>query len=180
MLHCNRAIGQLARDLARGAFEAKGTITMATKAKAAGEKINGAEGIETAMKNGSEALKAGFEKAVKNYDHLLGYSKGTVEAYMKSANAAGKGAETLHNEIYSFSKQSVEGSIAAVKAVLGSKSAHEVFELQTDFAKTAFDAYVGQMTKLSEIFASTSKEAIEPLQSRVQAWVEIVQSSRAA
>jgi phasin family protein len=155
---------------------------MATKAKAAGEKIiNGsAENIEKTMKNGSEALKVGFEKAVKNYDHLLGYSKGTVEAYMKSANAAGKGAETLHNEIYSFSKQSVEDSIAAVKAVLGSKSAHEAFELQTDFAKTAFDAYVGQMTKLSEIFASTSKEAIEPLQGRVQAWVEIVQSSRAA
>jgi phasin family protein len=153
---------------------------MATKAKAAGEKINGAEGIETAVKNGSEALKAGFEKAVKNYDQVLGYGKGTVEAYMKSANAAGKGAETLHNEIYSFSKQSVEDSMTAVKAVLGSKSAHEVFERQTDFAKSAFDAYVGQMTKLSEIFVSVSKETFEPLQGRVQAWVEIVQSSRAA
>ena len=145
---------------------------MATKAKAAGEKINGAEGIETAMKNGSETLKAGFEKAVKNYDHMLGYGKETVEAYMKSANAAGKGAETLHNEIYSFSKQSVEDSIAAMKAVMGSKSAHEVFELQTGFAKSAFDAYVGQMTKLSEIFTSTSKEAIEPLQARVTLAVE--------
>ena len=180
MLHCNRAIGQLARDLARGAFEAKGTITMATKAKAAGEKINGAEGIETTMKNGSEALKVGFEKAVKNYDHILGYGKETVEAYMKAANAAGKGAETLHNEIYSYSKQSVEDSMTAVKAVLGSKSAHEAFELQTDFAKTAFDAYVGQMTKLSEIFVSASKQTFEPLQGRVQAWVEIVQSARAA
>src|SRR3974390_944838 len=93
------------------------------KAKADGEKINGAtEGIETAMKNGTEALKAGFEKAVKNYDQFLGYGKDTVEAYMKAANAAGKGAETLHNEIYSFSKQSIEDSIAAAKALMGSKS----------------------------------------------------------
>jgi phasin family protein len=153
---------------------------MATKAKAAGEKINGTETIETAMKNGSEALKAGFEKAVKNYDHFLGYGKETVEAYMKAANAAGKGAETLHNEIYTYSKQSVEDSIAATKAVLGSKSVHEAFELQTDFAKTAFDAYVSQATKLSEIFMSATKQTFEPLQGRVQAWVEIVQSSRAA
>jgi phasin family protein len=153
---------------------------MATKAKATGEKINGAEGIETVMKNGSEAFKASFEKAVKSYDHFLGYGKETVEAYMKAANAAGKGAETLHNEIYSYSKQSVEDSISAVKAVLGSKSAHEAFELQTDFAKTAFDSYVGQVTKLNEIFVSTAKEAFEPLQGRVQAWVEVVQSSRAA
>ncbi len=153
---------------------------MATKAKAAGEKINGTETIETAMKNGSEALKAGFEKAVKNYDHFLGYGKETVEAYMKAANAAGKGAETLHNEIYTYSKQSVEDSIAATKAVLGSKSVHEAFELQTDFAKTAFDAYVSQATKISEIFMSATKQTFEPLQGRVQAWVEIVQSSRAA
>jgi len=153
---------------------------MATKAKATGEKINGAEGIETVMKNGSEAFKANFEKAVKSYDHFLGYGKDTVEAYMKAANAAGKGAETLHNEIYAYSKQSVEDSMAAMKAVLGSKSAHEVFELQTDFAKSAFEAYVGQITKLGEIFTSSAKETLEPIQGRVQAWVEVVQSSRAA
>ena len=84
---------------------------MATKTKAAGEKINGTETIETAIKNGSEAFKTGFDKAVKNYDQFLGYGKDTVEAYMKAANAAGKGVETLHNELYAYSKQSVEESI---------------------------------------------------------------------
>ena len=103
--------------------------------------INGAaEGIETAFKNGTEALKVTFEKAVKNYDSLLGYGKDTVEAYVKSANAAGKGAETLHNEIYAYSKQSIEDSIATAKALLGTKSVHEAFELQSDFAKSAFDS----------------------------------------
>src|SRR5262245_14526412 len=121
------------------------------KGKAA-DAINGAaEGIETAFKTGTEALKVSFEKAVKNYDQLLGYGKDTVEAYVKSANAAGKGAETLHNEIYAYSKQSIEDSISAAKALLGTKSVHEAFELQTDFAKTAFDAYVSELTKLSEL-----------------------------
>jgi len=150
------------------------------KAKSA-DAINGAaEGIETAFKTGTEALKVSFEKAVKNYDQLLGYGKETVEAYVRSANAAGKGAETLHNEIYAYSKQSIEDSIAAAKALLGSKSVHEAFELQTDFAKTAFDAYVSEMTKLSELVVSTTKETFEPLQGRVAAWVEVVQTSRAA
>ncbi len=150
-------------------------------AKAKAEGFNGAaEGIETAFKTGTEALKVNFEKAVKNYDQLLGYGKDTVEAYVKSANAAGKGAETLHNEIYAFSKQSIEDSIAATKALFGSKSVHEAFELQTDYAKTAFDTYVSQMTKLSELFVSTTKQTFEPLQGRVAAWVEVVQTSRAA
>jgi phasin family protein len=152
---------------------------MAKNKQAAG-KINGAESVETAMKTGTAALKTGFEKAVKGYDEFLGYGKETVEAYVKSANVAGKGVETLHNELYSYSKQSFEDSLAAAKAVLGSKSVHEAFELQSDFAKTAFDTYVGQVTKFSEIFASTAKDALEPLQGRVQAWVDVVQSKRAA
>ncbi len=132
------------------------------------------------MKTGTEALKTGFEKAAKGYDQLFSYGKDTMEAYLKSANVAGKGAETLHNEIYSFSKQAIEDQMAHAKALMASKSVHEAFEMQSDFAKSAFDAYVGQMTKLGEIFASTSKEAIEPLQGRVQAWVEVVQSAKAA
>jgi phasin family protein len=129
---------------------------------------------------GYRTAKNGFEKAAKGYDQLFGYGKDTMEAYLKSANVAGKGAETLHNELYSFSKQAIEDQMAQAKALMGSKSVHEAFELQSDFAKSAFDAYVGEMTKLGEIVASTTKEAIEPLQGRMQAWMEVVQSSRTA
>jgi len=178
--HIGHVALQQAAETGRHPIKRRRGFDMATKTKTAGEKINGAESIETAMKTSSEALKTGFDKAVKNYDQFLGYGKDTVEAYMKAANATGKGVETLHNEVYAFSKHSVEESIAATKALMGSKSVHEAFELQSGFAKSAFDSYVSQVTKLGEIFSSMSKEAIEPLQGRVQAWVEVVQSSRAA
>src|ERR1700742_3252703 len=106
----------------RGA-PSNGEIPMAKTSKTAGEKINGsAETIENAMKNGAETFKAGFEKAVKSYEQFAGFGKETVEAYVKSANVAGKGVETLHTEITAYSKQSIEDSIAATKAVMGSKS----------------------------------------------------------
>ncbi len=148
-----------------------------TKAKTAAEKTSAS--AETAFLNGADALKTGFEKAVKSYDTVLGYSKDTVEAYMKSATVAGKGIETINSEIYSFSKDAIEESIAAGKAILGSKSLHEAFELQTDYAKSAFEAYVGELTKFSDLFTATTKETFAPLQGRVQAWVEVVQSARA-
>jgi phasin family protein len=151
------------------------------KAKTAGEKINGTtETIETAFKTGAETLKANFEKAAKGYEQMLGFSKDTAEAYVKAANVAGKGAETLHHEIVAYSKSSIEGSIANAKAVMASKSAHEAFELQSDFAKSAFEAYVGQMKKVSDLMLATSKESFAPIQGRVQAWVDVVQSARAA
>lgn len=154
---------------------------MAESARTAGETMNGAaEGIETAMKNGTEAFKVGFEKVLQGYDQLVGYSKDNIEAYTKAASVASKGAETLHNELYSYSKQSVEESIATAKALLGTKSVHEALELQTGYAKSAYEAYVSEMSKLSEIFLSTTREAFAPLQGRVQAWVEVVQNARAA
>ena len=151
------------------------------KNKMAGEKtMDAAEGMESTMKNGADAAKMGFEKVVNGYGQFLGYGKETVEAYAKAANVAAKGAETLNSEIFAYSKQSMEDTIAQTKALMATKSVHEAFELQADFAKTAFETYVSQMTKFSEIFVSTTKNSFAPIQGRVQAWVDTVQTARAA
>ena len=149
-----------------------------SKAKTAGEKA--ANSAETALENGAAAMKSGLEKALKGYDAFLGYGKETAEAVMKSATVAGKGVESINNELYSFSKQSIEDSVAATKAVMGSKSVHEAFEFQTDFAKSAFEAYVAEMSKISELATTATKDTFAPFKGRVQAWLDVVQSSRAA
>jgi phasin family protein len=149
-----------------------------SKAKTAAEKTTAS--ANTTFLNGADALKASLEKAAKGYETVLGYSKDTAEACMKSATVAGKGIETINSEIYSYSKDAIEESIAAGKAILGSKSIHEAFELQTDYAKSAFEAYVSELTKVSDLFTSATKSTFAPLQGRVQAWVEVVQSARAA
>jgi phasin family protein len=148
-----------------------------SKAKTAGEKAS--TSAQYSFESGAAALKAGLEKAQKSYDAVLGFGKDTAEAYVKSATVAGKGIETINNELYSFSRQSIEDSIAASKAILGSKSVHEAFEAQTDFAKSAFESYVGQLTKVGELFTATAKDSVAPLKGRAQAWVDVVQTARA-
>lgn len=149
-----------------------------SKAKTAGERA--ANSAETALENSAAAMKSGLEKALKSYDAVLGYGKETAEAVMKSATVAGKSVESINNEIYSFSKQSIEDTVAATKAVMGSKSVHEAFEFQTDFAKSAFEAYVAEFSKISELATSATKDTFEPFKGRVQAWLDVVQSTRAA
>ena len=148
-----------------------------SKAKPAADKA--AATAEYAIANGAEALKAGFDKAIKNYDVVLGYGKDTAEAVMKSATVAGKGVETLNGELYAYSKQSLEDSITATKAIMGSKSLHEAFEYQSDFAKSAFESYISEMTKFGELFTATTKYSFAPLQGRVEAWLDVVQTTRA-
>ena len=149
-----------------------------SKAKTAGEKATAS--AETALENGTIALKTGLEKAMKGYDAVLGYGKDTAEAVMKSATVAGKSAETINSEIYSFSKQSIEDTVAAAKAVMGSKSVHEAFEYQTDFAKSVFESYVAELSKISELATSATKDSFAPFKGRVQAWLDVVQTARVA
>jgi phasin family protein len=148
-----------------------------SKAKTAGDKATAT--AETALENGAAALKTGLEKALKGYDAVLGYGKDTAEATMKSVTAAGKGIESINTELYSYSKQSIEDAVSASKAVMGSKSIHEAFEYQTDFAKSAFEAYVAEFTKVSELATTATKDSFAPFKGRVQAWLDTVQSARA-
>ena len=149
-----------------------------TKAKATAD--NTAFTAESAMENGAQAMKSGVEKAMKNCDTALGFGKDTAEAYMTAATVAGKGIESVNNQIYSYSKQSLEDTIAATKAVMGSKSVHEAFALQTDFVKSAFESYVSEVSKVSEIAAQATKQSYAPLKGRMQAWLDVVQSASVA
>ena len=149
-----------------------------SKTKTAGEKATAS--AETMLENGAAAMKTGLEKALKGYDAFVGYGKETADAVTKSATVAGKGIESINSEIYSYSKQSIEDTVAATKAVMGSKSIHEAFEFQTDFAKSAFEAYVAELSKLSELSTAVAKDSFAPFKGRVQAWLDVVQTTRAA
>jgi phasin family protein len=135
---------------------------------------------ESALETGAAAMKTGMDKAMKGYDAFVGYSKDTAEAVTKSATTAGKGMETINSEIYSYSKASIEDAVTASKALMGSKSVHEAFEFQTDFAKSAFESYIAEMSKITELATATTKDVFAPFQGRMQAWLDTVQSVRAA
>jgi phasin family protein len=144
-------------------------------------KANTAADFETTAENnfkaGAEAFKAGFDKAIAGYDIVVNYNKDTADALIKSATAAGKGAETLHNEFYSYAKQSLEDSLAAGKAFAAAKSVHEAIEVQTGFAKTAFENYVTELGKFNRLWTATAKDTFAPLEGRAQAWVSLVQTN---
>lgn len=132
---------------------------------------------ETNFNAGADAIKAGFDKAIAGYDHVVSYNKDTAEALLKSASVAGKGAETLNSEIYAYAKQSLEESLAAGRAFLTAKSVHEAIEIQTGFAKSAFENYVTELTRVNKLITATAKDSFAPLESRAQAWVDLVQTS---
>jgi phasin family protein len=151
---------------------------MATKPKT----TNGgaSETVDSMMNAGTGAMKDGFERAVKGYDQLAGFSKENMDAWMKSANATAKGIEAINTEALTWSRQSMEEGIAAAREAMTAKSVQEWVELQSGFTKTAFDNYMGQMTRFSELFTATARDALEPINGRFNAFVEMVQTRQAS
>ena len=147
---------------------------MAAKTKSA----NGTQTVESVLNAGSDAMKQSFDRTLKGFDEMASFNKQTVDAMMQSANAASKSFESVSAELLAFQKQSIEDMMAATKATMASRSMQEIIEINTDFAKSAFDSYVGQMTKLGDLVSSAAKETFEPLNTQVSAFVEKVQSAR--
>src|SRR6185436_11201053 len=146
---------------------------MASKSKTT---QNGAETIETALHTGAEAMKDGFEKAAKNYDQFMNFSKDTAEAMIKCANAAGKGIETINGEIFAYARKSLEEGIVATKAIMASKSVDEAVQLQSEYSKAAFETYVDELAKVQDMALALTKSAATPLQARVAAFVDLVRA----
>jgi phasin family protein len=136
--------------------------------------------VEAGFTMGADALKSGFEKTTKLFESTTEFSKDTVEAYVESATIAGKGFQAINSEAAAYSKQAVEDFAAAAKAVMGSKSINEAIALQTDFARSAFAAYVAQVTKYNEKAVAIAKDSYAPLQGRAEALTAVVQSATAA
>jgi phasin family protein len=140
---------------------------------------DGADAIEAALKNSTEAVKEGFDKAVQGYDQLISFSKDNVEAAIKSATLAGKGFEAINTEVFAFSRQTVEEGVEVTKAVFAAKSVQQALEIQAGYAKAAFETYIAECITVRELALSTAKEAAEPLQARATAIADLVQARAA-
>jgi len=127
---------------------------------------------------GNQAFKDGVEKSLTAINEANAQGKRNMEALSASVTAAAKGAESLGAQTIAYSKKAFEDQVAQAKALSTCKSVQEVVELQTTFAKTAMEAYIGQMNKASEIVSSTLKDALRPLNERATAVVEQFQAAR--
>jgi phasin family protein len=125
---------------------------------------------------GNSAFKESLEKSIAAITEMNAHSRKNLEAMIASATAAAKGAETVGARAMAFSKKSMEDQVAAAKALASAKSIQEAVELQTGFAKAAFDTLVAEVNEMSETVSTSVKDAMSPINERVTALVERVQA----
>ncbi|MEO7026340.1 MAG: TIGR01841 family phasin [Caulobacteraceae bacterium] len=138
---------------------------------------NATSKIENANAAGVQAMKDQVEKSMATIGELNAHSRKNLEAVVASVTAATKGAESLGALAMAYSKKTLEEGVGAAKTLANAKSLQEAVEFQTSFAKTAFESYISEMTKMSETVAASMKEAMAPINERVTALIERAQTT---
>jgi phasin family protein len=120
--------------------------------------------------------KAQVEKAsaqtMKAYEDAAKFNKENLDAYVAASTVYAKGVESVAKTWAAFAQETFEASANVAKAVLGAKTLKEAVEIQADFAKTTFDKFVAEGTKVSEASIKVANEALEPINARVNVAVE--------
>jgi len=101
---------------------------------------------------------------LKNFDEVQKLGKDNVEATMRSFGVASKGLQAIAAEVTNYSKKSFEDGTAAVERLMGAKTLENAIEVQSEYAKTAYEGFVAQATKLGELYSDIAKEAYKPFE----------------
>lgn len=89
-------------------------------------------------------------------------SKDNMDMAMESFGSMSKGFQAIAAEMADYQKKTFEEGTAAVEKLVASKSLDKAFETQADYVKTAYEGFVGELTKLGEMVTDLSKDAYKP------------------
>lgn len=71
-----------------------------------------------------------------------------------------------------FAKGAFERNGAAADAIISAKNPADAAELQTDWARSAFDNYVSESSKITEMTVKTANDAIKRVDGAVETFAE--------
>ncbi len=104
---------------------------------------------------------------INGIDDFQKMGQANLDAATKSFGEVNKGLQGIATEVTDYSKKAFEDGTQAFEKLAGAKSLEQAFEIQTTFAKTTYDNYVAEFTKLSEMYVDLAKEAYKPVETAI-------------
>jgi hypothetical protein len=76
--------------------------------------------------------------------------------------------QAISVEVTDYSKKGVEDSMRAFEELMRAKTLEHAIEIQSQYAKKAYDTYMAEMSKLGEMYVGLAKNAYKPVESALQ------------
>jgi hypothetical protein len=101
---------------------------------------------------------------VKNFEDFQQVGKENMDSALKSWGAMSKGAQAIAVEVADYSKKAFEDGTAVLEKLFGVKSLDKAIEVQSEFAKSAYEGFVAEATKIGELYSDLAKETYKPFE----------------
>jgi hypothetical protein len=102
---------------------------------------------------------------LKNFDEMQKLGKDNMDVAMTSFGVVSNGWQAIAVEVADYSKKSFEQGSAAAEKLFGVKSLDKAIEIQTDYAKSAYEGFVAGATRIGELYADMTKQTYKPFES---------------
>ena len=97
-----------------------------------------------------------------NFDDANRKSKEAMDTVLRSYSDTAKGFQAIASETADYSKKSFQDAVTHFETLSSAKSFETVFELQTNYAKSAYETFIAEASKLGEMYANLAKNASKP------------------
>lgn len=121
-----------------------------------------------AAARGEEAVK----RSRKAAEELADIYRSNIDAFVEAGRIAASGVQSIGQDFAAKSRDGIEQTANTVRAFAEAKSPTELLQLQSEFARTAFDRFVEDSSALTESVVKLAGETIQPISNRASANVE--------
>jgi hypothetical protein len=109
-------------------------------------------------------ISLGKDIIVVKVEEIQQYGKEHFESVVASANTLQSGVQAIATAYGDYTKKSFEDGKSFVEKLAGVKSLDKAIEVQTEYAKTTYEGFVAEATKIGELYAAFAKESYKPFE----------------
>jgi hypothetical protein len=97
-------------------------------------------------------------------EDMQSYGKEHYETAVAHATTLQSGLSAIASAYGDYTKKSFEDTKSFVEKLSGMKSLDKVLEVQSEYAKTAYETFVADSQKIASLYGDLAKQAFKPLE----------------
>ncbi|KGD94370.1 MULTISPECIES: phasin family protein [Rhizobium/Agrobacterium group] len=102
-----------------------------------------------------------------NFDEASKKSKEAMDGMLKGYSEAAKGFQAIATEASEYSKKSFQDMTAFMEAFAAARSIDAAYDLQTKYAKSAYEGFIAEAAKMGDMYADLAKSAYKPYEAPI-------------
>lgn len=98
------------------------------------------------------------------FDQITKANKELMDGSLAAVATMTKTSQAVASEVTEYAKTATEAGQKSFEKLSGVKTIDKAFEVQADYAKTSYEAFVAQSQKIGELYMNGMKEAFKPFE----------------